>query len=583
MGSPHMLYVIAKVNGRYRSLAVLYRHYDNKGEWAVETCHRLIGIFEEPANRSLLLHEIQLASKLPPEKWSANPEYRNERPAFPFIATCLMLGASVEPETGKGYNATHEPFNMPLAAFDEGCTILDVTDPAAVRYAFAFILPQRTEPEGIIKTSFGNTPLTAWEYMEFYGEPFLERVYRGGEDDAAIAKTHAYLTDSFRAQAAVDTAVIASSLIDEDTLESAWPYLSDHQSWRRRADLGLPEIVPRPSPVRDPAPSSLPAAHHSESLYKIFEQSYRLFEPGYNEGLDTEIFAPLLPIKQVVNILHFGSLEESSWQARAAEYEPKDGRCFRENGVQYFTFQVDDAPVTPGLTLDVLHGWMVAASTQEEYGGRRHYDYYLDCTNSQSDQNILKFFGLAGPNHRIVKPLPGRALFYAKKSYHCNGDWTTVGLEAIKQGEWTAFLVQQWKQVRQAPDPGMSCLAFKRDVFPVGFHCAFVSRGADGQIMVADPETFRSVSCSKPAYEALRALDPSEETYGRGLVDILKKGDGAINGIPASLMRRDEVLELLSAMDVIKTREEERLTNSWSNVHRGLKERRAREREAKTT
>lgn len=396
-----MLYVIAKINGRYRSLAVLYRHYDNKGERAVETCRRLIEIFEEPANRSLLLHEIQIAGKLPPEKWEANPEYCNERPAFPFIATCLMLGASVAPKTGKGYNATHEPFNMPLAAFDEGCTILDVTDPAAVRYAFAFILPQRTEYEGIIKTTFGNTPLTAWEYMEFYSEPFVDRVYRGGGNDAAVAKTHADLMEVFKGQAVVDTTIIPSSLIDEDTLESTWPHLSDQQSWKRRADLGLPKTVPRPSPVRGPALPSLPTAHHGETLYKAFEQSYKLFEPEYNEGLDTEILAPVSPIKQVVNILHFGSLEESSWQARAAEYEPKDGRCFRENGVQYFTFQVDDAPVTPGLTLDVLHGWMVAASTQQEYGGRRHYDYYLDCTNSQSDQNILKFFGLAGPVRNV--------------------------------------------------------------------------------------------------------------------------------------------------------------------------------------
>lgn len=68
MGSPHILYAIAKVNGRYRPLTALYRGHDNKGEYAVETCRRLIEIFEEPANRSLLLHELQIASRLPPEK-----------------------------------------------------------------------------------------------------------------------------------------------------------------------------------------------------------------------------------------------------------------------------------------------------------------------------------------------------------------------------------------------------------------------------------------------------------------------------------------------------------------------------------
>lgn len=50
-----------------------------------------------------------------------------------------------------------------------------------------------------------------------------------------------------------------------------------------------------------------------------------------------------------------------------------------------------------------------------------------------------------------------------------------------------------------------------------------------------------------------------------------------------SLMGRDEVLELLGAMDVVKAREEVRLTNSWSKVHQGIKQRRAREREAEET
>lgn len=398
MGSPHVLYVIAKVNGRYRSLAVLYRHYDNKGKWAVDVCRRLIEIFEEPRNRALLLHELQVAGSLPPEKWEAAPEYRNERPAFPFVATCLLLGASVTPETGHGYNATHEPFNMPLVAADEGCTILDVTDPAAVRYAFVFVMPQKWPPEGLIRTTFGNTPLSAWEYAAFYGDLFYEEDYRIAEDDAVIARTHSRFTEIVRGQDAIDSTVIASQLIDEEALESAWPHPGDQQPWRRRADLGLPRIVPRPSPASNPAlPRHQPATHHAETLYKAFEQSYRLFEPGSNEGLDTEVRPPLSSVKQVANILYFGSLEDSSWQARAAEYEPKGGGRFGENAVQYFTFQVDDSPVTPGQTLDVLQSWMVAATAQEELGGRLEYEYFLNCIHGESDQNMVKFFSMAGP------------------------------------------------------------------------------------------------------------------------------------------------------------------------------------------
>ncbi|KAI3402062.1 hypothetical protein diail_4036 [Diaporthe ilicicola] len=574
MGSPHILYAIAKVGGRYRPLAALYRHGDNKGEFAVANCRRIIEIIEEPANRSLLLHELQVASRLPPEKWEADPQYRNERPAFPFVATILSLGASVELETGTGYNATHEPFNMGPAAAPEGCTILDVTDPAAVRYAFAFILPQAKYGDGPLKMPFGNMPLSAWEYMAFYDREFLDWSYLAGEDSAVAAKAHAHLTDLFRGQKAIDTTLIASPLIDEETLQSALPPRGEKQFWRRRTDLGFPEVVPRPSPVNDPAPLGLPVAHHTDTLYKAFEQSYRLFEPGYNEGLDTEILAPVSPIKQVMNILYLGSLDKSSWQDRAAEYDPSDTALLRENAVQYFKFQVDDAPVTPGLALEVLHGWMAAASTQVEWaGGRKSYDYYSDCFVSTSDQNMLKFFGLAGTDHRIVKPLPGRAFYYAKKSFHCNGDWTTAGLEDIKQGEWTALLVQQWRQVFQG-------MGKRWEMTPLGFQCAFISRGADGEIAVAGADDFRCVACSSPVYDALRSLDPGEETYGRGLADMLEKGSGAIGGVPVSLMGRREVSELLGAMDVVKAREDVRLSNSWSEVHRGIKERRAREKEA---
>lgn len=391
MGSPHLLHAIAKINGRYRSLAVVYRHYNNWGEFAVEKCRRLIEIFEEPLNRPLLFHELQLASSLPPEKWEASQEDDDERPAFPFVATCLLLGASVTPETGQGYNATHLPFNTSLGHADEGCTVLDITDPAAVRYAFVFALPQQYAPE--IWKDFGNTPLTAWEYAAFYGELCNEEVR---------------LAEMLKGQEVVDSTVIASPLIDEDALESAWPHLEDEQSWRRRADLGLPVIVSRSSPANDPAlPPLQPAAHHVETLYQAFDQSYKPFQPGYNEGLEAEVLKPASPVKQVAHILYLGSLDDKSWQARAAEYEPESRRKLSEDGVQYFTFRTDDSPVTPGQTLDVMQSWIAAASAQEVLRrGRKGYTYYFHSTYGQSAQNMVKFFSMAGPvrNKSLYSP-----------------------------------------------------------------------------------------------------------------------------------------------------------------------------------
>lgn len=148
----------------------------------------------------------------------------------------------------------------------------------------------------------------------------------------------------------------------------------------------------------------------------------------------------------------------------------------------------------------------------------------------------------------MVKPLPGRAFYYAKKSYHSSGDWTTVGLEDIKQGEWTVLLVQQWRRVQEFRE------VWRYEMTPLSFKCAFITRVADGENAIADAESFRSASRSSPVEDALRGLDPAEETYGRELADMLARGDGAINGVPVSLMGRAEVLELLSAMEVVKAR-----------------------------
>lgn len=186
-------------------------------------------------------------------------------------------------------------------------------------------------------------------------------------------------------------------------------------------------------------------------------------------------------------------------------------------------------------------------------------------------------------NHRIVKPLPGRAFYYAKKSYHSNGDWTTAGLEDIQYGEWTALLVQRWREVRRdRVGTGVFAL-IDTEMTPLEFKCAFVTRGEDGEIVAADAETFRAANVPSPAHEALAELDPGEETYGRQLTDILARGDATIKGVPVSLMGRSEVLELLSAMEVVKAREDKRLASSWSKVHWGITQRRARESDSVTT
>lgn len=121
------------------------------------------------------------------------------------------------------------------------------------------------------------------------------------------------------------------------------------------------------------------------------------------------------------------------------------------------------------------------------------------------------------------------------------------------------------------------------EMTPLGFKCAFVTRGEDGEIAAADAETLRSASVPHPAHEALAELDPGKETRGRQLTDMLARGDATINGAPVSLMGTSDVLELLGAMEVIKAREDKRLASSWSKVHWGIMQRTARECDGVTT
>ena len=153
MGIRHQFWAIAKVGSRYRSLGVV--HCQNApGVDAIRACWRLLQIFGSSANETLIRHDCNCASTKTEDWWNsiANRFGKDvpleDRVAFPFIHTCLFLGAAYDsrPEP--------DPFFFPVSAYETGIspmwlcsnnetgfTIIDITDRTQLRYCFMFPPP----------------------------------------------------------------------------------------------------------------------------------------------------------------------------------------------------------------------------------------------------------------------------------------------------------------------------------------------------------------------------------------------------------------------------------------------------------
>ena len=119
MGQRHQLFVIAKINGRYRTLCAIH-HQWLYGQTALKRCLGTLKIFQDPATKVPLQQELIAAQRHDEAFWTATQkEYykKNSHIPFPFIATCLITGASFQPEEGYYHGVLVEPFYM---AYNEG-------------------------------------------------------------------------------------------------------------------------------------------------------------------------------------------------------------------------------------------------------------------------------------------------------------------------------------------------------------------------------------------------------------------------------------------------------------------------------
>lgn len=117
MGQRHQLFVIARVNGRYRCLGAIL-HQWLYGHTALRRCLAILKIFQDAKNRVALSEELKMASAADEGLWSKEPDDDGvTRVHFPFVMTCLILGASTSVEENYYNGVSVEPFGM---AYNEG-------------------------------------------------------------------------------------------------------------------------------------------------------------------------------------------------------------------------------------------------------------------------------------------------------------------------------------------------------------------------------------------------------------------------------------------------------------------------------
>ncbi|KAF6232196.1 hypothetical protein HO173_009579 [Letharia columbiana] len=167
MGQRHQLFVIASINARYRTLCAIH-HQWLYGHTALRRCLGTLQIFADPANRIPLEQELIAAQRQDDDFWTPPEDgfhEKNVHVPFPFIATCLITGASFGPDDGYYHPVLVENFYM---AYDEGdnnngITVFDITEPSNVRYCFVDFYGMESERSVQLMA-----PLTARIYLEAY-------------------------------------------------------------------------------------------------------------------------------------------------------------------------------------------------------------------------------------------------------------------------------------------------------------------------------------------------------------------------------------------------------------------------------
>lgn len=226
MNQRHQLFVIAKIANQYRGLAVFLHQYPY-GALALERCLRILTIFSAPENRLPIQQELTAARKLDEEFWTKRSFWGELKVPFPFITTCLLLGASFDVKAVYNSVIDLRPFNM---AFDEGqgddeMTVIDITDLTHVRYCFIFWRKWRSKVKGE-----GKEGDHAWKRMiPLSGPMYLSAYYSTKErsKDSKLQTELQTLEQQFDKWDLIDIASLANTCPEDEWLTAETETMAD--------------------------------------------------------------------------------------------------------------------------------------------------------------------------------------------------------------------------------------------------------------------------------------------------------------------------------------------------------------------
>ena len=129
-------FIIAKVKNSYRTLASIHKQYLD-GTDVLQRCIRILSILSAARNRVPILQELRAASIRKSCSWTQSSEFQ----AFPFIATCLIIRTSYDPNAAYSERVRPMRFADTLEQVDndEGITVIDISNPERLKHCFAFI------------------------------------------------------------------------------------------------------------------------------------------------------------------------------------------------------------------------------------------------------------------------------------------------------------------------------------------------------------------------------------------------------------------------------------------------------------
>ena len=278
MGQRHQAWIIAKVNGRYRVLAVVH-HQWAYGTLPIKAWWRLLQIMKHPANRRLAQHELIAAAGKDADWWEKQEHMVFKRREiaeavpFPFLLTCLVLATSFDPrpDPGVGYVSRVHPLDIGTSWSqvdnNDGFSILDITDLESPKYCFTQINQWGEHDEEVEGTVACNTPMTDREYLRYY---YSEA---GPESASVLAKC---------------PSLASWDIIEVEVLRNLWP----SGTWKDRQDAG-DSTVAHAEPSADSQPGGTKPSLSELALQKVVETA--LDEREMEEALDSVAYIRSLP------------------------------------------------------------------------------------------------------------------------------------------------------------------------------------------------------------------------------------------------------------------------------------------------